>query len=522
MRFKDDVLTTEPVSISGLSARIRAVVGIDPAAPALEFEETCWPWSYLSGAVTELDDRLRELGLGQGALVGLIVRNRPESVRGITALLATNRCVTTLSSAMPPAALAEDIRSLALPAVLIGDADWSSGTVVDAVVQSGGVAVRVSDSDARLVVETEGSVGPTANAGAPGVAVRILTSGTTGAPKRVDLSYRSLEHEFESTASYSPSADAGSLRLRSGTTILWAPLLHIGGMRSLISSLALGRRIALMERFQLDPWRRLVTTHRPRVVSLVPTALRMVLDADIPQETFESVKAVFAGTAPVPPELAEEFYERYRVPVLVVYGATEFAGGVAGWTLRDWEWFGAAKRGSVGRANRGISLRTVDPETGAEVPEGTGGVLEVRGPQLGSDSWVRTTDLARIDGDGFVWILGRADDVIIRGGFKVPTNKVREVLASHPEVAEASVVGIPDERLGEVPVAAVQLKPDARPDADPDSIREFLRELLPAYQVPVEIRIVDELPRTPTMKVSQPDVKNLFAASSVHTGGGDR
>jgi long-chain acyl-CoA synthetase len=303
------------------------------------------------------------------------------------------------------------------------------------------------------------------------------------------------------------------VRLRSGTAILWAPLLHIGGMRGLVSALVAGRRVALMERFQVEAWRDLVLEHRPRVVSLAPTALRMVLDAGLPEATFEGIRAVIAGTAPVPPELADEFYGRYGVPVLVVYGATEFAGGVAGWTLRDWRQFGPSKRGSVGRANAGVSVRIVDPDSGSPLDPGGSGILEVRGAQLGTADWVRTSDMARMDEDGFIWILGRADDVIIRGGFKVSTTSVRDALASHPAVADASVIGIPDARLGQVPVAAVELKPTAAGVSGAD-LGRFLRERLSPYQVPVEIRVVDALPRTPSLKVSQPEVRKLFAPTS--------
>ncbi|HMC38640.1 MAG TPA: class I adenylate-forming enzyme family protein, partial [Acidimicrobiales bacterium] len=455
-----------------LPARIRGVLEIDPGAPALEFEGITRPWSFLAGAVAELDERLTALGLGEGTPVGIVVRNRPDSVGAIIAVLGTSRCVVTLSSAIPPTALAEDIRSLALPVVVMGDRDWGAEGVVTAVVDAGGVAVRVS-AGGLFVAETEGAARRSTVRTMPGVAVQMLTSGTTGPPKRIDLCYRSLEHEFESTAAYSPTADVGSVRLRSGTSILWAPLLHIGGMRGLISSVVSGRRMALLERFDVEAWRRLVVEHRPPVVSLAPTALRMVLDAGVPVETFESVRAVFAGTAPLVPEVADEFRDRYGVPVLVVYGATEFAGGVAGWTLRDWEQYGETKRGSVGRANAGIRVRIVDPDSGQPAGSGPPGVLEVMGPQLGTDDWVRTTDLARMDDDGFIWILGRADDVIIRGGFKISTTKVRDALVGHPDVADASVVGVPDARLGQVPVAAVEAKPGASLSAE--GLEAFLR-----------------------------------------------
>ena len=112
-------------------------------------------------------------------------------------------------------------------------------------------------------------------------------------------------------------------------------------------------------------------------------------------------------------------------------------------TIRDWRRFGSEKLGSVGRANEGVDARVVDQDSGDPVGHDRVGLLEVRGPQLGQDGWVRTTDLARMDPDGFIWIEGRADDVIIRGGFKVPAGVVAETLSRHPAVLDACVIGLP-------------------------------------------------------------------------------
>jgi long-chain acyl-CoA synthetase len=501
----------ESLAPISMSARLREVVDIDPAGHAIQFDGSWRNWGYLGSAMRALDAVLEDHGLGPDRPVGVIMRNRPEIVRGIVALLATRRCVVTLSSVIPSATLAEEIASMGLPAVLMTGEDGRDEQLRAALERAGTIGVEMVDQDEAVVGDV--FVPDTRCSSYPdvaGVAVQMLTSGTTGAPKRIDLPYRSLEHEIGSTASYSRSEDITVARLRSGTTILWVPLLHIGGMRSLITTMIAGRRIALMERFDVDQWQALVLEHRPKVVSLAPTALRMVLDAQVPTEVFEGIRAVFAGTAPLTSEVADEFLERYGVPVLVVYGATEFAGGVAGWNIGDWERFGRTKRGSVGRPNAGVTIRIVDAGTGDVRPSGEDGIVEVRGPQLGTREWVRTTDLGRMDDDGFLWILGRADDVIIRGGFKVSTTTVKDALARHPAVLDASVIGIPDARLGTVPVAAVELVSGLEEAPTPDELRDFLRGALPPYQVPVQIRIVEALPRTPSMKVSQPEVRRLF------------
>jgi acyl-coenzyme A synthetase/AMP-(fatty) acid ligase len=236
----------------------------------------------------------------------------------------------------------------------------------------------------------------------------------------------------------------------------------------------------------------------------------MVLDADLPKEDLASLRAVTSATAPLPPETAIAFEEKYGIPVLTLYGATEFAGGVAGWTLKDHQKWAQAKRGSVGRAHPGCELRIVSPEDGSLLESGETGLLEVRSAQLGTEAgWVRTTDWAELDADGFLWIRGRADNAIIRGGFKIAPAEVAEVLERHPAVHEASVVGLADERLGALPVAAVELEAGV-PPVDGEELRSFARQHLAKYQVPARILIVEALPRTPSLKVSEPGVRALF------------
>jgi acyl-coenzyme A synthetase/AMP-(fatty) acid ligase len=269
-----------------------------------------------------------------------------------------------------------------------------------------------------------------------------------------------------------------------------------------------GRSFALLERFTVEGWVDAVRRHRPATASLVPAALRMVLEADVAPADLHSIRSVVSGTAPLSAADADAFMAKYGIPVLASYGATEFGGGVAGWNLADHERFWSAKRGSVGRAHPGCELRVVNPEDGKVLGVDTEGLLEVKAAQLGAgSSWVRTTDLARIDADGFVWILGRADQVIIRGGFKVRPEDVRAALEKHPRVRGAAVVSRPDPRLGAVPVAAVELRA-------PVTVQDLLAHAagsLARYELPAEIRIVDALPRTASAKVDLAAVTALFA-----------
>jgi len=200
--------------------------------------------------------------------------------------------------------------------------------------------------------------------------------------------------------------------------------------------------------------------------------------------------------------------------VLQNYGATEF-GGVAGWTLADFEAHRVDRRGAVGRLNPGVQGRVVDAETGAEVSANQVGILELKSRQIGDGTqWMRTTDLAKMSEDGFLWITGRADNVIIRGGFKIQPDDVVRALESHPAISEASVIALPDDRLGQVPVAAYIAGADHEPPSEAE-LKAYLKERLTAYQVPVAIRRFEALPRTPSMKVDQRALRALMTEEPV-------
>jgi len=332
----------------------------------------------------------------------------------------------------------------------------------------------------------------------------MLTSGTTGPPKRVDLTYDMLARSV--ITSQAPT------ELRRGIAIVNAPMVHIGGVFRVLQCVCEARPFALLDRFELNQWADAVRRHRPRAVSLVPAALRTVLYSDLTREDLASIQAVTSGTAPLSADDADAFTAKFGIPVLTSYAATEFGGGVAGWTLADYQEHWHDKRGSVGRASLGAQLRVVDEEgnpLGSDQP----GLLEVRPGQLGpSADWMHTTDVARIDDDGFLWILGRADQAIIRGGFKVMPDDVRTALESHPAVRGAAVIGRPDDRLGQTPVAMVEL----RDTTDAGALIEFLRGRLARYEIPTDIAIVDQIPRTPSGKADLGAVREFFSHPVEH------
>lgn len=495
----------------GARSRLAELLSTAPAeAQAVEFEESWWSWGDLGSVARELGRVLDAASLGPGSRIGVVLENRPEHVAVLVALVASGRCVVTLSPLQPPERLAADIARCGAPAVVTSPEVLARPGVLDAV-GAAGLAVRLGRDGS---VDAAGGSAPGESDTAAGVTIEMLTSGTTGAPKRVRLT----DAQFDAALDSSGQSPKEGVLLRTGITLVSTPLVHIGGLWGAVSALYAGRRITLLPRFTLEPWVRAVERHRPPAAGLVPAAMRTVLDSGVDPVRLSSLRVVTCGTAFCPPELADRFYRTYGARVLMTYGATEFAGAVAAWTLPLHEKWWDTKAGSAGRPVPGVDIRAVDDD-GNVLPEGEAGLLEVRTPQSpqGADAWTRTSDLGRVDPDGFVWIDGRADDAIVRGGFKVQPDQVRAALERHPAVLEAAVVALPDRRLGQVPVAAVELRVGV-PVPETADLVAGCREVLTPYEVPVHIVIVDELPRTPSSKVSRVELLDLIRTSIAGAG----
>ena len=495
------------MTASSLPRRIAAILELDPEAPALEFEGRWYPWSALAKTADDVADALARASLPSGTPVGVLLRNRPAAIGLLLGVLRADCCVVAVNSHLGLERVRADLATLDLPLLAGEESDVDAVVDADTASRAAVLSLRDLGGDSHLALGTDAAAAPPTR---PGVAVRMLTSGTTGPPKRVDLGYDMFERVMQGAKHYESNQDS-AVKLRGGVVIVNAPLVHLGGLFRVLQAVLDGRRVALLERFTVESWADAVRRHHPKTVSLVPTALRMVLDADLDPADLASVRSVMSGTAPLDPDVADAFTDKYGVPVLTSYAATEFGGGVAGWNLADHREFGVAKRGSVGRAHAGCELRVVDQVGATVLGADEVGLLEVRASQLGGDEWIRTTDLARLDADGFLWIVGRADETILRGGMKVQPDVVRVALERDPAVQAAAVIGLDDARLGQVPVAAVELRDGAT--TSPEELLEHARAHLAKYELPVEILVVDVLPRTASAKVELAGVRALFAGA---------
>lgn len=509
-----DSASPAPPPVTSLSERAAELLADFADCPAVHHDSGWSSWGDLAATAKAIDGCLAEAQIDVSNPVAVLMREKPSSVAALVGGFARRRCSVMLSPLAPDSELAADIARPSVDGGLAGiagavvaeSADWARPGLLDAAASAGVLAIGIGGAASSAVLIGAGHRGGHRRSELAGIAATVLSSGTTGKPTRVSLSYSHLDAILGGGAPPDP-------RRSKGASINALPLVSIGGVLGVASTVWRGRPIALMERFDVHRWAELVAEHRPRRTGAPPAVMRMVLDAGIPAETFESVASFETGSAFVDPALAADFEAAYGVPVLQSYGATEFLSAVAGWTLEDHEQWAESKRGSVGRPVRGASVRVVD-DHGHPLPSDEPGRLEAiptRPSSGGRTGWIATNDRARIDEDGFVWILGRFDDVLIRGGFKVSAGEVERVLEMHESVAEAAVVGLDDPRLGQVPGAVVV--PRAGFDLRESELIAHARENLAPYQVPVRIALVGELPRNSMMKVVRSAVVEALEAA---------
>ncbi len=348
--------------------------------------------------------------------------------------------------------------------------------------------------------------------GAP--AVVIYTSGTTSAPKGVLLRHANLVSYVFGTVDFG-SADVDDAALMS------VPPYHIAGISNVLSNLFAGRRVVLLPAFDAAEWLATVRTEEITNAMVVPTMLARILTcAD--DHSVPSLRALAYGGAAMPPQvIAAALREWPHVAFVNAYGLTETSSTVAVLGPDDHRAALAsddpevrARLHSAGRPVPGIDLEIRD-DSGGLVPAGAAGRIWIRGEQVsgeyaGSGSVVDergffdTRDSGRLDPEGYLFVLGRVDDTIIRGGENIAPAEIEDVLLRHPEVADAAVVGVPDEEWGQRLEAVVVAAAGASPD--PEMLRAHVRAALRGSKTPDRIIFRDELPRTPTGKLLRRDL----------------
>lgn len=352
------------------------------------------------------------------------------------------------------------------------------------------------------------------------VAIVLFTSGTTSQPKAVELSHNNLTSYVTGTVEFESAAE-------SDAALICVPPYHIAGVGAALSNLYAGRKMVYLPNFDAREWVRLINAENVTTATVVPTMLdRIVATLEDEGHELPSLRNLAYGGSKVGLPLVRRALELLPgVGFVNAYGLTETSSTIAVLTPDDHRSALAApepevarRLASVGRPVPGVEIEIRD-EDGNVLGPGETGELFVRGEQvsgrytgigsvLDENGWFPTKDIAMLDKDGYLFIGGRSDDTIIRGGENIAPAELEEVLVEHPHVRDVAVVGVEDPQWGQAIVAVVVPRPGA--DPDPEELREHVRKSLRGSRTPDRVVFRDELPTTPTGKVLRREIIEML------------
>lgn len=502
-----------------LAYLVRRAARAYPDAPAVSNSSHTATLSAVMARAERFANSLDALGIERGARVGVLSENRIEYPEVDLGIVLAGRVRVALNSRLH----LDDFRFALADcgaAVLVHSAQFAE-VAHSLSTELGLVAISLDD-----IEFDELSYSTLVETAKPGPVPRLVheedaawisyTSGTTGRPKGVVLSHRALrEVTFNLLLELGPHAPGERM-------VLAQPLSHGAGY-FVLPQLVAGGGVHIMSTF--DPHEVIWAGGQPDITAFkaVPAMFPSLLDAMDEAGVGATYQTIIYGAAPMPAPVLERARDRAGDVFVQVYGQSEAPITLSTLTKGDHERAGE-HRSSVGRPWRSVALEVRDPE-GHPVPTGTEGEVTIRGShhmsgylnlpdataEVVRDGWIWTKDIGRMDENGYLYLLGRRDEIINSGGFNISPREVERVLQEHPDVEECVVVGLPDDRWGEAVNALVRVRPGrALSSAE---VLEFARPLL-SFRTPKRVLFSDQIPRNPYGKVDRKRVLDVFEADA--------
>ena len=358
------------------------------------------------------------------------------------------------------------------------------------------------------------------------VTILMYTAGTTGRPKGVPLKHSGFcAYALENVEPASPEIEERNL--------LTVPLYHVAGIQAMLAGVYGGRTLVMMRQFEVKEWLETVQQEKATRAMLVPTMLKWVIDdPDFKKYDLKSLQVVTYGGAPMPFEVIKKaIQEMPWVRFINAFGQTETASTITTLGPEDHRIEGTEEEiekklkrltSSIGKPLPDVQVKIVDEE-GNTLPPLEIGEIFAKGPRImtgywkdeektskvmSKDGWLRTADKGWMDEDGYIYLAGRGDDMIIRGGENISPEEVEDVILSHPEVEDVAVIGVPDPEWGQEPRAIVVLKGEGR--ASKDDIIEHCRSRLAGFKRPRSVVFLDSLPRNAMGKVLKKELREKY------------
>jgi long-chain acyl-CoA synthetase len=497
------------------------------ARPAILDGETTLTWQQFAGRVHRAGGVLRARGVDEGARYAIYARNGPRFEEIKWAGYHANSVPATVNWRLAPPEVTHILKDSDARAVFVDAefapifkspelAPWRERIVLLDTAPCDIDAPRYDDLHAAANPVAAGSATPEDDA------ILLYTGGTTGRSKGVRLTHTNVVS--------CGAAFALGMRARPDDVFLHVPPMFHSADLLATGWILLGAANCYLPAFTPAAFLEAIARYRVTMTSTVPTMLIMILtDPAFEKADISSLRVMNFGSAPMDPQWVKRVAAAFpHVDISNTYGLTESSPDL---TIFDPADFRAAieagdpKLASVGRPNIFDQLRIVG-EDGEDAPPGEPGELWARGPNITRgylnlpkvtkdafrDGWFRTGDIARIDEDGYVYLLDRAKDMIISGGENVYCAEVEAALYKHPDVLECAVFGLPDAKYGEAVAAAVVPRADARPD--PAEIIAHCRKLIAGYKIPRRIEVVEALPKTAMGKVMKTELRRAYGETA--------
>jgi long-chain acyl-CoA synthetase len=495
-------------TMTALSANLVASKDRHPDRVALRCDDLQFTFAEFDAAASRVATLLEQAGVEPGDRVGVMLPNTPAFAIVFYGIIYRGAVAVPMNPLLKSREVSFYLSNSGAKALFAAPAFADEATAGAGEVEAH--CWLADDTRLAELIDNLARQDTPVDRGHDDVAVILHTSGTTGKPKGAMLTHGNLGSNAE--VAVRTLVETGPDDVVMGCL----PLFHVFGLTcGLNASVLSGATLTLVPRF--DPHKALEVIERDAVTVFegVPTmysALLSVADEAAPEAT-RSLRTCVSGGAALPVQVLTDFEKAFGCTVLEGYGLSESSPAAAfNHPHRE------RKVGSIGTPIEGVQMRVVDLD-GVEVHQGQAGEIQIRGHNvmkgywnlpdatkatITTDGWLNTGDVGKVDEDGYFYIVDRTKDMIIRGGYNVYPREIEEVLYEHPAVAEAAVIGIPHDSLGEEVAAAVALKKDAA--VTPEELREYVKARVAAYKYPRQVWLVDALPKGPTGKVQKRDI----------------